>query len=86
MSHRPYPNRDRALRQVERGRLDIRPQPMPTFAEMVVYLRSDEHREKMRRIGATVAEVFSRMKPPPVDEYRLSTREPAPAAPTGLRD
>ncbi|MFE2486094.1 hypothetical protein ACFXGR_22890 [Streptomyces mirabilis] len=86
MAYRPYPNADRALHQVERGRLDIPPQPLPTFAEMVVYLRSDEHREKMRQIGTTVAEVFSRMKPPPVDTYRLSTRQPTPAAPTGLRD
>lgn len=58
MAHRPYPNRDRALRQVERGRVTSPVRQRPSFAKAMAYLESDEHREHMRRIGVTAAEAM----------------------------
>lgn len=60
MAYRPHPNRDRALHQLARGRVVSKPQAQPTFAEMLVYLQSDEHRQKMRRLGWTASEFLQR--------------------------
>lgn len=58
MSHRPYPRRDRAEHQVERGR--VAPStPVPAqvvFGNTVEYLRSEEFRAKVRRLGVTTEE------------------------------
>lgn len=63
--NRPYPRIDRALAQVDRGRLPA--QPAPTLAETFAYLRSDEHRARMRAIGVAVGDVLNRMSRAPVD-------------------
>lgn len=59
MSHRPYPRRDRALHQIERGRVTPPAQRMPTFAELTAHWDSPEHRERMRGLGVTAAEAMS---------------------------
>lgn len=65
MSCRPYPNRDRALRQVQRdctqktGTVAVGP-----FAAWQAHLESDEHREAMRRLGLSVSEIFENLSRP----------------------
>ncbi|MER5903066.1 hypothetical protein ABT150_23655 [Streptomyces mirabilis] len=76
MAHRPYPNADRSLRQIDRHRPSAPTMPLP---------------DCLRPLAASLAQlrVYNQRaaeQTPPVDEYRLSTRRPTPAAPTGLRD
>ncbi|MGW2048515.1 hypothetical protein ACWCPF_25535 [Streptomyces sp. NPDC001858] len=64
MSHRPYPNRERALRQLERH-VD----PAPAIPAPTALLQFGESMARMREGARRVlAAQFA------VDEYRLSTR------------
>lgn len=63
MAHTTYPNRERALRQLERGRVRAQSSLYPgSTADIFAYLQSDEHREKMRRIGETVGTLFENLR------------------------
>lgn len=56
MSRRPYPDRERARHQVERGRA-VRPQP--ASAGTPAWLESDEFHERMRRLGVPAYEAMA---------------------------
>jgi hypothetical protein len=56
MAHRPYPNRDRSLRQVERVRAAQAPQASPD--DIFAYFESDECRQKMRELGTRLNDLF----------------------------
>lgn len=64
MAHRPYPNADRALRQIDRHRPSAPVMPMPEclrpMADSLAQLRVNAQRVAEEGFG--------------VDEYRLSTR------------
>lgn len=61
MAYRPYPNRDRSRRQVERGRALSEPTATPAFPDVFAILDSDEHRQKMRDLGTRLADLFQRV-------------------------
>ncbi|MER6062368.1 hypothetical protein [Streptomyces sp. NPDC001792] len=68
MSHRPYPNVDRALSQVDRGR---RPAPP---SELQIRL-AEQANAALEHAGRIMDPVAQTLRPHfPVDEYRLSTR------------
>lgn len=56
MTYRPYPDRVRALRQVERGRVTPPVRGMPACEELMAHWESEEFRQQMRRAGRTAAE------------------------------
>ncbi|MFF9238409.1 hypothetical protein ACF1AY_15950 [Streptomyces sp. NPDC014776] len=61
MSYRPYPNVDRALAQVERGRVPEPPRPpLRSFEEFAFYLQSGEFQKRMQAIAESVAAVLAR--------------------------
>lgn len=62
VSHRPYPNRDRSLRQLERSRVCPEPRRQPTLPELIVHLNSEQHTEVMRRVLPTAAQFISRFR------------------------
>jgi len=58
-----YPNRERALRQLRRHHEESHPSLYPgPAAEIFAYLQSDEHREKMRRLGENVGSLFAALR------------------------
>jgi hypothetical protein len=61
MAHHPYPNRDRSLRQLDRGRSASGPACPATLGDVFAYLESEEHREKMRSLGTRMADLFARV-------------------------
>lgn len=61
MAHRPYPNRDRSLRQLDRGRVLVQPAAPDSVADVFAYLESEEHRQKMRDLGTRLADLFQRV-------------------------
>ncbi len=87
-SHRPYPNRDRALRQIDRhideGRLMIMDDPhaVTPFGQRLI----EGADAAALAVGSSLAASFAKMLPPvkqapPVDTYRLSTRSSCPPGP-----
>ena len=72
--YRPYPNRDRALRQLARkARVtlgivtmpdgsEMRVFPGQSFAAWAAYLQSDEHHEKTRRIVENMAAIAKSLR------------------------
>ncbi len=77
MSYRPYPNRDRALKQLARH-IDEAAPSNPTVPQDGTLLR--QHLAAAQPTGASLATAFARLgqlRPVeawPVGEYRLSTR------------
>lgn len=72
MSYRPYPNLDRALAQLDRGR---RPEP-PSKFHLHLAGQANAAMEAAGRALEPFARSLARMAEPqdfPVDEYRLST-------------
>lgn len=62
MNYRPYPDVDRALAQVTRGRLPEPPQlPIITsFAQLQAYMESSEFARRMLAMGETVSAILAR--------------------------
>ncbi|MGW5173086.1 hypothetical protein ACWERY_01805 [Streptomyces sp. NPDC004082] len=77
MPHRPYPNRDRALRQVDRHDDETPPigtRPAVTLSRLTWNL-AEVAQGSAAEAGAALSRAFANLRvQPPVDEYRLSTR------------
>jgi hypothetical protein len=66
MTYRPYPNADRARRQVERHDYETPP--------LTAVRPATPLQERLAEAFAPLAALRLRVAAPPVDEYRLSTR------------
>ncbi|MEV6296259.1 hypothetical protein AB0M41_38890 [Streptomyces sp. NPDC051896] len=62
MNYRPYPEADRALAQVKRGRLPELPRPpvIASLAQLQAYVESGEFARRMLAIGETFSAVLAR--------------------------
>lgn len=69
MSHRPYPDRERALRQLDRHYPSTPATPMLECLRPVA-----EGFDRLRATRVRVQLPALRIAAPPVDDYRLSTR------------
>lgn len=78
MTYRPYPNIDRALRQLDRHIDEVGPitEAAPRAATPFGQQLIDGTSAAVQAVGSSLAASFAKMlpQPPPVDEYRLSTR------------
>ncbi|MFF9097585.1 hypothetical protein ACF1AX_31240 [Streptomyces sp. NPDC014802] len=62
MNYRPYPDAERAIAQVKRGRVPEPPKPpmIRTFEEFMLYVDSGEFQRRVQAIGESVATVLAR--------------------------
>jgi hypothetical protein len=78
VNHRPYPNADRALRQISRHDDEVGPvteagpRAVTPFGQQLI----DGTSAAVQALSSSLAVSFAKMLPQqlPVDEYRLSTR------------
>lgn len=79
MSHRPYPNVDRARRQVERHEDETppyrEPRPLTPFGQQWAVNARAVLKAAQPSLTLAAARLHAAFAPP-VDEYRLSTRGP----------
>jgi hypothetical protein len=76
MAHRPYPNADRARRQIARHDDEIGPVDDQTRPLSPLTLKlTAEMSAGLQAFGSSLATMLTPARQaPPVDEYRLSTR------------
>ncbi|GHA01275.1 hypothetical protein ACFOOM_12280 [Streptomyces echinoruber] len=62
MNYRPYPDADRALRQLQRGRVPEPPQPpiITSFAQFQAYVKSGEFARRMQALNETISAILNR--------------------------
>ncbi|NED31142.1 hypothetical protein [Streptomyces sp. SID8499] len=82
MTYRPYPNRDRALRMVDRHKFEEPPLAAPavTSSQLTWHL-TETAQAAAQALGASMAEVFAKMRQPQPGAYVLSTRRPGVVSP-----
>ncbi|MGW5582803.1 hypothetical protein [Streptomyces sp. NPDC003857] len=74
--YRPYPNADRALRQIDRHADEAPPlsdAPERPLSPFTIHI-TERAEAAAQALGASLTAALLKMRQPPVDEYRLSTR------------